>query len=121
MTVRRWAPPLAWAVFILILTSLPGAMIAGIRAPVGADKLVHFTLYGVLGLLAAWPALAARRWARAALIVLLLISAFGALDEFHQRFIAGRSSDVHDWIADTLGAAVGIMAAVRARRREPAA
>ena len=116
MTVRRWAPPLAWAVFILVLTSLPGVLFAGIRAPTNTDKLVHCTMYAILGLLWARAALAARPRGRTIVIVLLAIALLAALDELHQHFIPGRSMDVRDWMADTIGASVGIMIAVLRRR-----
>jgi len=121
LTVRRWAPPLLWAVFIFMLTSLPGVLFAGIRAPTNTDKLVHCTMYGILGLLAARAALAARPRARIVLIVLVAISLLAALDELHQHFIPGRSMDIRDWMADTIGATVGLMLATRRRRQEPAA
>jgi VanZ family protein len=39
---------------------------------------------------------------------LLVVSAYGASDEWHQSFVPGRSTDVRDWIADTIGAALAI-------------
>lgn len=122
MTVRRWAPPLAWAVFIFVLTSLPGVLFAGIRAPTNTDKLVHCTMYAILGLLSARAALAARGRGRVVAIVLVAIAVLAALDEVHQHFIPGRTMDVRDWMADTIGATVGIMlAAMRRRDQESAA
>ena len=55
---------------------------------------------------------------RMAALVLAGVSAFGALDEWHQQFVAGRSQDRADWFADTLGASFGVIlsAAVRSRR-----
>ncbi|MDC9728849.1 MAG: VanZ family protein, partial [Methyloprofundus sp.] len=35
---------------------------------------------------------------------LIFSSLYGASDEWHQSFVTGRSSDVTDWLADTLGA-----------------
>lgn len=35
---------------------------------------------------------------------LIFSSFYGATDEWHQSFVIGRSSDINDWIADTLGA-----------------
>jgi len=54
---------------------------------------------------------------RAMLGVLAVVSLFGAADEWHQRYIPGRSSDSFDWVADTVGAAVGVLAFQLARRR----
>ncbi|HXY31879.1 MAG TPA: VanZ family protein [Gemmatimonadaceae bacterium] len=114
----RWVPPLLWAAFILVLTSIPGSMIPSVGIP-NLDKLVHLTLYGVLGLLTAravWRPGAKR----VALTVALGISLFGALDEWHQQFIPGRSMEVLDWTADTLGAACGIAVASILRGRDSA-
>jgi VanZ family protein len=37
----------------------------------------------------------------------LIATAYGAIDEFHQSFVPGRSSTVADGIADAAGAALG--------------
>ena len=59
--------------------------------------------------------------AGSSLLAVVLASGYGATDEFHQRFVHGRSPDVHDWIADTLGALAGafvvVLASWVARRR----
>ena len=36
--------------------------------------------------------------------VVLIVSFYGILDEFHQLFTDGRSVDFKDWVADTFGA-----------------
>jgi VanZ family protein len=96
--------------------------LGALPSPTDADKLVHFTMYGVLGLLAARAALSTGRGARTLLVLLLSILLLAVVDEVHQHFIPGRSMDVHDWMADALGAAVGIaFATMRRRAREHAA
>lgn len=72
------------------------------------DKVVHFLVYGLLGtlfarvrVLRAWPGLGIA-WAA------LLASAYGVVDEFHQSFTPGRSVEVADWVADTLGATLAV-------------
>ena len=115
MTDRRWIPPLAWAAVILILTSIP---VPRIGAPASTDKVVHLAVYAVLGVLLA----RAPHRPRVGTLVALAAGAalFGALDEFHQRFIPGRSASVDDWVADAVGGALGIIAYAAARaRREP--
>jgi VanZ family protein len=50
---------------------------------------------------------------------MLGIALFGALDEWHQQFIPGRSMDLFDWLADFSGATIGTLtAAVAPRVRE---
>ena len=79
------------------------------------DKVGHFAVYGLLATLLCRLG---RGW-RAAGWALLAASAFGATDEWHQYYVPGRSSDVKDWIADTLGAllAVSLYAGVPWYRR----
>ena len=68
------------------------------------DKVAHFAVFGLLGTLICRLG---RSW-RAAGWALLMVSAFGVLDEWHQSFVPGRSSEVGDWIADTSGAALAV-------------
>lgn len=44
------------------------------------------------------------------LIGLAIASLYGVTDEWHQSFVAGRSSDVLDWYSDTIGSALGLLA-----------
>jgi VanZ family protein len=37
------------------------------------------------------------------------IAALGAIDEWHQLAVPGRSADVRDWLADVIGALLGIV------------
>lgn len=84
------------------------------------DKLLHFSIYTVFSfLLTRQLSDMTARW-RAAIIAVALAMVFGALDEWHQRFIPGRSTEFADWQADSLGAAAGALAgAVVLRRRTP--
>lgn len=86
----RWTAPALWAVVILIGTSWPSISVGPDVS--GLDKLVHFGMYAVLTVLV--------------LGVLLL----GAVDEWHQAFIPGRSTSLADWFADSLGAVAGALA-----------
>lgn len=68
------------------------------------DKVAHFGIYGLLGTLLCRTG---RDW-RAGMWAVLGASVFGVSDEFHQSFVPGRSVDVLDWAADTLGAALAV-------------
>jgi VanZ family protein len=111
----RWGPPVAWASLILIATSIPNFGDLVPVGPPGADKLVHGTMYAVLGWLSARAVDASSL--RTSLAVVLAASLFGAVDEWHQRFVPGRSPHTTDWVADTLGALTGVFAFQAARRR----
>ena len=122
MSVRQWGPPVLWAAFILLLTSVPGTDIPQVSFLTfhSSDKLVHGTMYGIFAWLATrslvrtgWPI------GRAILVVMLGIAIFGVLDEWHQQFIPGRFMDPFDWMADLSGALIGTFtAAVALRVRE---
>jgi VanZ family protein len=74
-------------------------------------------MYGVLGWLTARAVARQVTSRRAMALAALAISLFGAADEWHQQFVPGRSADRADWLADTVGAALGITLAVAARPR----
>jgi VanZ family protein len=92
---------------ILTATSLPGDALRAAPTFPGADKVVHVFMYGVLG----WLAASAGATSRRPVPVVALwfgIALFAAADEWHQRWIPGRSADWADWVADALGAAAAI-------------
>ena len=113
--LQRFGPAVGWASLILIATSIPIPSALASTAPSGADKLVHVTMYGVL----AW--LTARAFdlpvMRAAIVAFAVVATFGALDEWHQRFVPGRTTDAADLVADIVGAGVGAIAFQAAHRR----
>lgn len=76
----------------------------------GADKVAHFGAYAGLGALLCRAYRGSGLTGSAALwLTLLTASLYGASDEWHQSFVPGRSADPSDWLADTLGAALGAM------------
>lgn len=96
---RGWLWPLAIAALIFAASSRP--TVAGPRIP-HFDKVVHFAVYGLLATLVCRQG---RGW-RAAGLAVLVVSAYGATDEWHQSYVPGRSTELADWIADTAGAAL---------------
>jgi len=81
------------------------------------DKGLHFVAYGTLGalLLFALRSSGAGR-ALAPLLAVAGASLYGASDELHQSFVTGRSCELFDWVADTLGGALGVALAALALR-----
>ena len=77
-------------------------------------KLAHFTEFGILGVLLAadiflW-------WAPPKILLLtisfLLGSIYAASDEFHQRFVPGRSCELRDALIDSAGVLCGVALSV---------
>jgi VanZ family protein len=79
------------------------------------DKLLHSLEYAALGALLV-PGLRLAGFAPRGAFVLavVLASLYGATDEIHQAFVPGRTADLLDWVADTLGAALGAATATAA-------
>ena len=69
------------------------------------DKIMHMGAYFILTFFAVRAFRHLRLPHKALLLICLIFSSlYGASDEWHQSFVAGRYSDFNDWIADTLGA-----------------
>lgn len=70
------------------------------------NHLVHFMAYAGLGIVTL-RAVAGGEWkgvtAAAVAGAVLISSLYGVSDEYHQRFVPGRSFDVFDMLADALG------------------
>ena len=118
----RLVPAGLWAGVILVLTSWPNPSLPVSVSSI--DKFAHFGLYGVLGFLVS-RAFREERLLPGLGRALLALAAFGAADEWHQRFIAGRSTSFWDWVADLLGALAGfllshlLLSLARSRRDRP--
>ena len=119
-----WSLPLGLAATITWLSHQPEYPL-GITLPYGLDKVAHACAFGGL----AWAVDFALRNQGQGLplyqrhiLVFLSVSLFGALDEWHQGFIPGRDGSALDWVADSLGAGLGLFAvvlpALRSRRWE---
>lgn len=101
---RHYFPALIWAILILTVSSIPHLPPLTDKIKIG-DKIAHFLEYFVFGALVARML---RQMNKSTLQILLLTSITGAiygiLDELHQLFIPGRTTDPLDITADTLGA-----------------
>jgi VanZ family protein len=101
-----WAPPVLYATLIFHFSSESNPLPA--LTSLVWDKALHTTEYAGLGLLLC-RALRGEgvRWWASMVLALLIASAYAASDEWHQWFVPGRDADVLDWVADTIGAAIG--------------
>lgn len=86
-------------------------------------KLGHLTEYAILAALL-WHGLRGGTqwtWKISTLsgVVLSGCAIFAASDEFHQSFIASRSSSIHDVMIDICGAMIGLLICVAVSGRKP--
>ena len=110
-----WLPPVACMILIFVSSAQPDP--APALTETFSDKWLHFAGYGVLAFLFSRALIGEKFGLAAALLcAFLATSTYGATDEWHQAFTPRRNSDVRDWVADTVGAGIGV-AAYAARRR----
>ena len=111
-----WMPVLLYAALIFYLSSLPHPeeTLPKLLLKTLSDKFLHLVEYAVLGVCcfrafrsAAGPAVARR----ALLYTIVAVSLYGISDEIHQAFVPFRESSWLDWVADTIGGAIGAMGA----------
>ena len=105
-----WLPPLLWAGLIFGLSSFTPTVPPVVDWP-GLDKGVHMILFGVLAILLqrAFNLRTPLTAFAAASFSMIIVMLYGALDEWHQSFVPGRRPDSWDWVADSVGAIVGVL------------
>jgi VanZ family protein len=102
-----WAPVVAYMSLVFALSAMSSP-----PSPVHvSDKIEHFVFYGGLALVAL-RATAGGRLAGVTPGALVAAWAIASVyGEFHQWFVPGRSAEVADWLADTLGAVTAMSVA----------
>lgn len=93
---------------MFVATHIPGDALP--EQEFGLDKVVHFGAYAALAWLAAL-ALRTMGWLnwKTALATFFVAITYGAVDELLQPYFH-RNADVADWVADAVGAALGLVA-----------
>lgn len=107
---RAWLAVGGGVAIQLLITSLPGRDVP-ISAGHPWDWFIHAGMYGGLAFLVVRAAVLSG-WGpvgRRLLWLGVVFSVYGALDEVHQLFIAGRDGSPSDWAFDTAGAAAGLL------------
>jgi VanZ family protein len=82
------------------------------------DKLHHAGAYFIMAVLA-WRC--DKHLIRSPIILALanlsFCSLYGVSDEWHQSFVAGRTTDITDWAADTIGAGLAVILLYKLRKQ----
>ena len=109
--LRYWLPLIACCLLIFLQSSSDNPV--DLPPIANVDKVLHAGAYGLLGILfyrayrSRWPSASGWTMANASL---LSAAFYGLTDEIHQYFVPGRSADPWDWLADTVGAMLGVAA-----------
>lgn len=110
--LRYWGPVCAYAGIIFYLSSLSHPEEHLPLVSRFSDKVLHAVEYAVFGALCfrAFQGTLNVSWRRWSIPLAIVVASFyGVTDEFHQSFVPFRYSHVLDWVADTIGAAIGVI------------
>ena len=107
--VLYWLPLILYCLLIFIQSANPSP--EQIPSIPFVDKVLHFTAYGIMGILFYRAYQTLRIKDNIQLLMLLSVvsaSLYGISDEIHQSFVPFREASVGDVIADTIGAFSGV-------------
>ena len=114
--IIKFLPGIAWFFVVLVLICMPSQNVpaANWLDKIHVDKWVHTGIFGLLALLFMLPvALSPMEPAQKlqfCIRVAIATSLWGISTEFIQKFwIPGRSFDLFDWAADSLGGIIAFM------------
>lgn len=105
--IYRWIPVALCMALIFFLSAQPKLPSIPLLDEIDySDKIKHAFFYGILGWLA-WRAIDRKmpKW-RQLVITIVIAAIYGLTDEYHQLFVPGRTFDLLDLSADTLGASI---------------
>jgi VanZ family protein len=121
MTIKKFTNNLNWAritVGFVVALIFAGSSIPGRNIPtvftLTPDKLIHCAEYAVLGVfLFHWVRLEFNSFSllKVSIFTFLIGSLIGVLDENYQRLTPGRTTNIWDWVLDSVGVllAIGLM------------
>lgn len=106
--LKFWFPVILYSGIIFYASSIPDpeTPISGMHF----DVLLHIILYVPFGWLTAravsdvWPSMSGKELMIAVFFIAML---YGISDEYHQMYVAGRSAELKDLIADIIGGTLG--------------
>lgn len=115
MSIMRFASVvlLAYWALIFIGTHLPSARMPHLQA---SDKFYHFVAFAGLSFLLCWAIPSSRfSWGKILVLAAVIAMSYAVLDELTQQFIPGRTCDIWDVCADSVGVVLGLIAYSLAR------
>jgi VanZ family protein len=108
---RYQFPAIVWAIVIYVASSIPSTRLPKILVQV-SDKFLHVMVFFVFGLLLYrgldQPNGPSGFSGRRAMLALAAVIVYGLADELHQSFVPGRTLDLWDIVADSIGGALAV-------------
>ncbi len=114
---KKFIPGIAWFFLVLALICLPGQELPTVNDWLGKiyfDKWIHVGLFAILAFLFMLPVLRSdftitEKW-NYIIKIAIATSLWGLTTEIIQKFfVPGRSFDMFDWSADSLGALIALL------------
>ncbi len=109
-SIHKFLPGIAWFFVVMVITFLPGENVPGnsLLERLYFDKWVHAGIFGLMVILFIRPlvvsSLTESQKVRYFFRIALAVSLWGLATEFIQKhFIPGRSFDIWDFVADSIG------------------
>ena len=120
ISFHKFLPGIAWFFVVMVLTFLPGEDIPGnsLLERLYFDKWVHAGIFGLMVILFIRPiamtALTESEKLRYYLRIAVTVALWGLATEFIQKyFIPGRSFDIWDFVADSVGCSLAYLVSKR--------
>jgi VanZ family protein len=104
-----WIPALLWGGLTFFLATIPRV---GSSTETAEHKIGHIAVFATLAATVVWALDRghALRSSKSLAIALLITAAYGASDEWHQKYVPGRSCEFSDVVLDTVAGAVALFA-----------
>jgi hypothetical protein len=115
--IKKFIPGIAWFFLVLVLICTPGEDLPKVGPwfqQIDFDKFIHVGIFAVLAFLFMYPifksSLTKRQQWQYCIKIALATCIWGITTELLQKyFIPGRSFDLMDWAADSLGGLVALI------------
>ena len=107
--ISSYVLPFWLAVSIFIASGSQHLATPNIYITYSPDKLLHFLIFGLLATVILRTRKLKQLRLRDLIISVIIVSVYGIFDEVRQSFTPGRSVEIGDWIADTVGASVAVI------------
>jgi len=108
-TLRAYAWPVCLALAIFAASGTQRLATPDLGIQFSKDKVAHFLVFGLLATAILRTPKLRGLSLKSCLLAALITSTYGAMDELRQSLTPGRSVELADWYADTLGAITAVI------------